>query len=395
MPLILRSLPGKVAVIIEPNAIPALVHVRGFLPIRAIITRLEHGQAANVHLMTTLQNVIYAYTTGDKIGTLTVSGLAFASMCNDNSSRHGIMEAYGFFDDNKISDRNPPVIVTVGSKSIAGLLTSCSIGIENAEYQFAQFSFRFDTLPKASNLRASSRQLPDVGGAAEVPEKETPAAAGEIPKPTNYDMNKPLGEKADDVESNGAVSASPSETATEAAGANQTITGSAPHEGGVVPTDPTSDYSMSAEDWWEDVGLEGPSYMTNEVLEHSDYSYPTTPFGKYTPSKAVLGVYSNSGVGCDELSNDRYGYLLQPGVELGKDDVIRVNRPSGVSRNAMVWVEWDEGIPYRVEVASEHVWHDVYFHEDASFGAPHPFEQLIYTEIPTGQQYFPLGHRTK
>jgi hypothetical protein len=94
MPLIFQTRPGQVVKLDDP----ALSCNTNFLTVdpdisfdaqRSIITRLTISQQVNVQFLHTLGSLIYVYVFGDRMGSVSLSGLSFLCACDDGESSGG------------------------------------------------------------------------------------------------------------------------------------------------------------------------------------------------------------------------------------------------------------------------------------------------------------------
>lgn len=160
---ILTSQPGEVAVVNSDQFMPTVIRFQGFRPLRAVITRVGYSQSALANFMATLQNVIYVYTIGDDIGNLAVSGYAFSSVCNLAGNSHGISDVFREYDRMKLTNSNSTVVVTIGDKSLIGLLVGITIQSESPEFGLITYTLNIKVIPEETNLRKSVTQESDPG----------------------------------------------------------------------------------------------------------------------------------------------------------------------------------------------------------------------------------------
>jgi hypothetical protein len=184
---ILTSQPGEVAVINSDQFMPTVIRFQGFRPLRAVITRVGYSQSALANFMATLQNVIYVYTIGDDIGNLSISGYAFSSVCNLAGVSHGISDVFREYDRMKLTKSNSTVVVTIGDKSLIGLLVGITIQSESPEFGLITYSLAIKVIPEETHLRKSVTQTADAGNdeppvreEEKPPAKETDDAEGHV-----------------------------------------------------------------------------------------------------------------------------------------------------------------------------------------------------------------------
>jgi|GEM_PF-5098961 len=119
---------------------------------RAIITQaalVEHG---NFQFLHTLDETIYAYVFGDRIGELRVSGVCFTIPCGPAvgpAQGSGIKQVIDSYAENRLAKTGAPVLVNYGETTFKGFLTGMNVEVVDAERNLGQWSFRFNTFPGA------------------------------------------------------------------------------------------------------------------------------------------------------------------------------------------------------------------------------------------------------
>jgi hypothetical protein len=143
---------GKVAVIREDYASPAIIRVAGFSPVKGAITGIGYSAKVLAQFMMTLRNHIFVYTIGDDMGDLNISGIAFSSVCG-KSGAHGISEVFSMYESNKLSVNSRPVIVTIGNHSISGMLTNLTVNGRVELTGMMEYQMALKTIPDELNTR--------------------------------------------------------------------------------------------------------------------------------------------------------------------------------------------------------------------------------------------------
>jgi len=110
-----------------------------------IVTQAATNENGNFQFLHTLNETIYVYVFGDRIGELQVSGVAFGTPCDD--SPNGINEIIRAYRRNRLSERGGPVTVSFGSTPYRGFLTGINVDVADAERQLAQWALRFHSFP--------------------------------------------------------------------------------------------------------------------------------------------------------------------------------------------------------------------------------------------------------
>lgn len=118
---------------------------------RAIITQAGIVENGNYQFLHTLNETIYAYVFGDRIGELRVGGIAFAHPCQSadfvGPQTDGIRQIIDNYRSNRIAQLGRPVQVSFGSTDYRGFLVGMNIDIADAERNLGQWAFRFNTFP--------------------------------------------------------------------------------------------------------------------------------------------------------------------------------------------------------------------------------------------------------
>lgn len=151
--MIFSGKPGRVAVLngIDSGAPSTIGQVAlegwgGYNSLKAIIMNCQLAKSANYQFLHTLGGMIYVYTFGDRVGSLNLSGVAFANDCSENNTM-GIEKVLQYYDTYKISKRSAPIKVTIGSTTLVCLLTGCTVAIADPENLFAQFTLQLVVVP--------------------------------------------------------------------------------------------------------------------------------------------------------------------------------------------------------------------------------------------------------
>jgi hypothetical protein len=151
---VFRSSRGRVAAIDSPG-IPMSLYIEswgGFPIFKSIVTSIRVGQQGGVQFLHTLRDFIYIYVFGDRIGTMSITGLSFWDKC-DAPGYHGIEYVNGYYLDNRVSQRAAPLTVVIGSgTSFLGFLVGFNFDFNNPDDLIAQFCLELRVVPEASDL---------------------------------------------------------------------------------------------------------------------------------------------------------------------------------------------------------------------------------------------------
>ena len=111
------------------------------------ITSVGTSQGANFQFMQTLQDNVYVYVFGDKLGELRVSGIVFSGKCV-NQIASGFSKVLKYYTDNKISNKKTPGIptqLTIGTTEFSAFLVHVQTSIDRPVEGLGQFTLNFVT----------------------------------------------------------------------------------------------------------------------------------------------------------------------------------------------------------------------------------------------------------
>lgn len=112
---------------------------------RAIITQAGIVENGNYQFLHTLNETIYAYVFGDRIGELRIAGMSFAHPCDGQPS--GMKQIIDNYRTNRIANRGGPVQVSFGETDYKGFLVGMTIDITDPERNLGQWAYRLNTFP--------------------------------------------------------------------------------------------------------------------------------------------------------------------------------------------------------------------------------------------------------
>jgi hypothetical protein len=182
MPSIFSSGVGVLAHLHTEMAVPAIIETD--LPVlvdsAVLLTGIEHTKSSNTQIVPSLQNVIYSYTTGENIGYMVLSGIAFGGLCDSthkveeedgsHTEVHAISAVYDLYDDYTPSKNSRLIIISIGSETIYGLLHELKVGNAKADQVSIGFTLSCYTIPDAI-IPVVNMELPHYGG--ELAESDT------------------------------------------------------------------------------------------------------------------------------------------------------------------------------------------------------------------------------
>lgn len=138
---------GSVGVItISDSAAITMAPITGF--------RLE--LSSNHQFLHTLNNFIYVFSFGDRVGELTVSGIAatgcYSANSGESSKTGSISALYKRYLDNRLAANLKPSLITItgADVSLLGFLTGMSMEIPNPAMPIAQWAFRYNVIINAA-----------------------------------------------------------------------------------------------------------------------------------------------------------------------------------------------------------------------------------------------------
>lgn len=118
-----------------------------------IVTSVSFNQSANVQYQPSLKREMYIYSFGEKMGEVTISGVAFSKSCITKSAANifsGLSKVLDYYKDNSVSksvDSVKKISLAFGSHTIVGFLNSCSVSISSSDTTFiSQFTLNIATI---------------------------------------------------------------------------------------------------------------------------------------------------------------------------------------------------------------------------------------------------------
>jgi hypothetical protein len=147
--------PGVVASFNDPT-IPASAALRmegwgGFSSFKSIITRVSMSTQCNFQFLHTLGGNIYVYVFGDRVGQMSVSGLAFDGSCETGTNVVGIESVLAFYNANRLAARQTPMKITIGARTtLSTYLVGVNADLADANFRMWQFSLQFVVIPQSA-----------------------------------------------------------------------------------------------------------------------------------------------------------------------------------------------------------------------------------------------------
>lgn len=116
----------------------------------SIITGMTLAQQTNTQFLHTIGSLVYVYVFGDRIGTLQLSGLSFASPCGqagDVGPNHGAGKMLDWYRTNRVSRRQTPIKVTIGQELVEGFVTGFTENVVDPATLLVNWGVNITTMP--------------------------------------------------------------------------------------------------------------------------------------------------------------------------------------------------------------------------------------------------------
>lgn len=121
----------------------------GGAKITAPMTGFVLEQNGNYQFLHTVNDFIYVYAFGDRVGELLISGMGFVKACPGADSAK-LCSVFEFYQTNKISKKGD-LTVTLGDcpdATFFAFLTGMRLELQDPTTQIGQWSLRFSIVPK-------------------------------------------------------------------------------------------------------------------------------------------------------------------------------------------------------------------------------------------------------
>lgn len=113
----------------------------------SIVTRMTLSHQANVQFLHSLGSLIYVYVFGDRMGQFTLSGLSFRCICPGLGGEHGASKMLTWYKTNRVSKRQRPVTITIGSQVLEGFVVGFTEDVVDPSTELVQWNATMSTLP--------------------------------------------------------------------------------------------------------------------------------------------------------------------------------------------------------------------------------------------------------
>lgn len=127
----------------------------GYQRLQSIITRIGVSKQCSAQLLHTLGDDTYIYTFGQRVGQITISGLAFTATCDSgNQTQLGAEHILSYYEQNNLSEKQIPTKITIGSrKTFKAYLAGVNVDVEDVPSGIWRFNFLFHEIPERRRKR--------------------------------------------------------------------------------------------------------------------------------------------------------------------------------------------------------------------------------------------------
>jgi hypothetical protein len=125
--------------------------------IDAIVTGMTLEMSGNYQFLHTLNDLVYFYSFGDRVGSLVVTGVGFIGKCGDGIDL-GILKVYEYYTQNRATQGNGKalkIVITVPNNGAGqtakffGFLTGMRMDVADSQMGFLGYwTLRFEVLPQ-------------------------------------------------------------------------------------------------------------------------------------------------------------------------------------------------------------------------------------------------------
>lgn len=182
--------PGRVLVLTDP-AVPSrfsftLEGWSGFETLQAIITRVTVAKQGNYQFLHSLGGTIYVYAFGDRIGQITVAGVAFERSCSEAATGLvGVENVQQYYEQHRLAGRELPLKLTIGvATTFVAYLVGLATDVADEKNGLWQFAMQLALIPQTAGLRGTLSDTPPPAPATAeeaAPPDETLPLPDEIP----------------------------------------------------------------------------------------------------------------------------------------------------------------------------------------------------------------------
>ena len=150
MPAIFLDNPGRAAAHVVAG-LPAVVKVQGMessKALKAAITGYRLGSQGGYQFLHTLRDVIYVYSFGERIGQMSLQGVAFMGVCGGDS-KTGLDNLFDYYNENRLNRRGTHIAINLGHlTALQGFLIGFDFVNQDPVMGLGQFTFQLAYPPK-------------------------------------------------------------------------------------------------------------------------------------------------------------------------------------------------------------------------------------------------------
>lgn len=149
--------PGTVVLAEVNEGTPMNLHIDdwgGFNSFRSIVNGFKLTLKDGVQFVHTLNEFIFVYTFGARMGQIQLSGIAFYQDCQElgevmqGTPDHGLEEIVGYYGLNRVCFRPTPVTIVLGtSTAFQCFLTDLSVDMAESEKMVGTWALTFAVVP--------------------------------------------------------------------------------------------------------------------------------------------------------------------------------------------------------------------------------------------------------
>lgn len=119
---------------------------------KILVTAIAVTENGNMQFLHTLDDSVYAYIFGDRIGSVNVSGLCFHdATCPSNlintSGGNGFQDVITMYRANRASVRPLPIKISIAGRIYAGFLNGLQMNADDPASGIGHWTYNFMTLP--------------------------------------------------------------------------------------------------------------------------------------------------------------------------------------------------------------------------------------------------------
>lgn len=121
-------------------------------PLNALVTGMTLELSGNYQFLHTLNELVYFYAFGDRVGSLTLTGLGFTAAC-PGTSKGAILSMYNYYQSNRAAKSGNEALKIViedenNSVTLWGFLTGMRIDVSDTQMgTIGYWTLRFEVLP--------------------------------------------------------------------------------------------------------------------------------------------------------------------------------------------------------------------------------------------------------